>query len=482
MVSLRQYPPARNRDGRTRTRSQVTKTRRSPDRPPSADRPALRRALAATALAVSLAGCVSLRLHDEGRQETAKEAVAIAAELATPADDPFAAMEANVQTVAAAQARTNSLLADQRRQSLFDDLDEIDRGSLLDELTVALDDHLQALAAADRRVTEAAAAIQQQLQRGAAISRAAGDPAPTPLAAALEAVEDRLAEVEKAQVDIARALAVLNRIDPTGDRRRIQAAADASSEVQAAVDGINELLGSIRSDARLVAAKQLLMRSGQQIAQAEQRRLAELRRYLAGLQATQRELESRSLYVLRSLVLPALVQVATAEEMRQRLASVERAQLPADLATRIGDEVLSIYLDGAAGDEARALDREIAQRIDTLQDRWASHPTLVDFVSAGIAENERQGIEAMKLVGSLGLVLLVESGLDQQALIDLDRQTHLHSIRLSQINAQERLELVHQVAQALEVYYQGGLTPAQVAQAILLGSQVLATGYIGVQL
>ena len=43
------------------------------------------------------------------------------------------------------------------------------------------------------------------------------------------------------------------------------------------------------------------------------------------------------------------------------------------------------------------------------------------------------------------------------------------------------LDLAHQVSQALQIYYQGGLTPAEAAQAILLASQVLALGFIGGQ-
>jgi hypothetical protein len=88
----------------------------------------------------------------------------------------------------------------------------------------------------------------------------------------------------------------------------------------------------------------------------------------------------------------------------------------------------------------------------------------------GEESDKREG--AAQLPVMVALILFVEAPLDLQADIDTATELHRHSIRLSQLNSQQRLEMVHQLAQALALYYEGGIRPEEVARLALAAGQV----------
>lgn len=86
-----------------------------------------------------------------------------------------------------------------------------------------------------------------------------------------------------------------------------------------------------------------------------------------------------------------------------------------------------------------------------------------------------------RLVAALGILLFHEAPFLADAQLELERARHRHSIRLSAVNAQQRVELVHQLSEGLEVYHRGGIKPEAVAELLLRAAQVGALGFIGVQ-
>ena len=81
----------------------------------------------------------------------------------------------------------------------------------------------------------------------------------------------------------------------------------------------------------------------------------------------------------------------------------------------------------------------------------------------------------------IGRFLFYERRLFADTLLNLAREQHLYSIRLSRINAQQRAGLVHQLSEGLEVYYRGGVKLETAAQLILAAAQVGAITFIGAQ-
>jgi len=50
---------------------------------------------------------------------------------------------------------------------------------------------------------------------------------------------------------------------------------------------------------------------------------------------------------------------------------------------------------------------------------------------------------------------------------------------LSEINLRQNIDLVHQITEALRIYYQGGIKPEEIAELIIMSSQVAALFLIG---
>ena len=88
----------------------------------------------------------------------------------------------------------------------------------------------------------------------------------------------------------------------------------------------------------------------------------------------------------------------------------------------------------------------------------------------------------MKFVANVGLLLFVEEPQDLAAEAEADAELHRHSIRLSQINAQQSMDLIHQVTLGLQTFYKGGITPDEVAGLVLAASEVGALTFIGARL
>jgi hypothetical protein len=109
--------------------------------------------------------------------------------------------------------------------------------------------------------------------------------------------------------------------------------------------------------------------------------------------------------------------------------------------------------------------------------------TLAGYVGADVTRQDVKAFPATspRLVATLGILLFYEREYFETVSWDLAREQHRYSVRLSKANAQERAQLVNQLAQGLEVYYQGGIKPEVLAQLLLMAGQVGALSFIGAQ-
>ncbi len=424
------------------------------------------------AMLASLAGCVTLRPTDDERVGIAKEAVELADQLRLPETDPFTAMEQNVDSVHAAWVRIDSIQSNDRENTFYDVLGDLDRAGLLDELTSTGNTHLLSLALARGQVATAQRDIRDELDRQEVLTAVVGAPSGSGLVELLAAVDGRLAWLDHLQSNIANALTKVGRLDlGVSTSEQIERAETLTAGFAGRLAAVEDFVERIRTDTLAAAAGQLLLRSGQEVAEGEQQRLAELRLYLKKVTLASDDLEARNNIYFTNLFFPALARLSTRDEF---VATLD------DIATQLDTVKDRGILDllAAIRDDAATLDR-----IDAQQAFWGADGHLDSFISNSIAGGERDGIAALKdAVASLGILLFVEEPKDRAVAIELARERHLRSIRLSRINSQQRITLFRQVAEALQIYYTGGISPGELAQTVLFAAHVLSLGFIGLQL
>ena len=421
-------------------------------------------ALVACALAVILSGCTALRLQNDQRRKVADEAAKLAETLRASETDPFAAMEDGIDTVAKARRLANDYLDANRKEAFLAAFAGMTREELAEELTTALKDHLEARDLVDSLAQRAAKGVKANLERQAAI-KGMEVPADSKIETVLATVEKRLKQVTKVQANIGKAMSSMKGKDIKSNE------ADIPTAVTDGVNKAKEFINSVRTDPLVQESSRLLLQAGLDLAASETERLQEMRRHLEAMLAIQEDLTKRDQLYAGELFLPTLVLVGSDDEYKKA-------------ATDLGKEFLA---------SPAVLERKNTCR----QKNWADAATFAQFVEksfkdaenpTAVSENctkeyqKRFGIEAGKFIASLGVILFDEHTFDLQQAVAAAAEEHLHSVRLSRINSRQRIDLVGQVTEALRIYYQGGVTPQQAAQMVLMAANVLATGAIATQL
>ena len=110
--------------------------------------------------------------------------------------------------------------------------------------------------------------------------------------------------------------------------------------------------------------------------------------------------------------------------------------------------------------------------------------TLAGFIAAaaspaGCGPTVPDPRPAVGLVERLMLLQFSELPRDENLLIELERMRHRGALRVSSINARQHLSLVQQAADALQIYYAGGIHPDDMASLALAATQVGALAFIG---
>ncbi len=217
---------------------------------------------------------------------------------------------------------------------------------------------------------------------------------------------------------------------------------------------------SVESDKRVEAAEQLVKRAAEQTAASEHERLVEMRRYLADLRRDRDRLTTRDEIVACSLV-PVLL-----------------GHLYPVLGDATRNQFLAVYRDLQKRRSCIEKLDPVALDVELTQ-TWGGG-TAAQYVAADIAKFQADATSP-HFIAAVGVLLFHERAVFDAARLDVARAGHRHSVRLSQISAQQRLDLVHQLSQGLEIYYRGGVKPETVAQLLLAAAQVGALTFIGVQ-
>ena len=422
-------------------------------------------AFVACALTVILSGCAALRPRNDQRMRVADEAAKLAEKLRAPETDPFAAMEDGIDTVAKARQLANEYLDANRKEAFLAAFAGMTSEQLAQELTDALSDHLNARRLVRSLAQGAAEGVKANLERQAAI-QGMEVPADSKIETVLDTVAKRLEQVTKVQAKIGKAMSSMKGKDSKSEDAAIQTA------VKAGVTNAEEFINSVRTDPLVQESSRLLLQAGLDLAASETERLQEMRRHLEAMQAIQKGLTQRDLLYPGELFLPTLVLVGSDDQ----------------------------YIEAARdlGQPEFLFSPAVLERKNTCrQKNWADAATFAQFVEKQFADAENPtgvsascaeatqkcfGIETGKFIASLGVILFDEHTFDLQQAVAAAAEEHLHSVRLSRINSRQRIDLVGQVTEALRIYYQGGVTPQQAAQMVLMAANVLATGAIATQL
>lgn len=426
-------------------------------------------------------GCASLRLHDPERLQKAKEVAALSEELRAGETSPYAAMEDNLEVVAEARRESGAQLWEIRRKAFEDEMAELTAEDVRGELLQALEDHERTLQSVSEMALQAAADVKTALERQKLITEIlhgrdtleAGS-----IEEVLKAVNERLVWVQDTVAAINKVAGRLNReiADRRSDRKgsrteevlaafarisgQIEAGMPAAQKaLQTQIEASERLLAAVEESPEVDAAMELLLQAGREISMLEDSRLQEMRRHLQAVQLIEESVKERHRIFIVYLMLPSLNRTAVETGARIWEKYREEFGLPEYTA------------------EMQRQDREVQRRL------WPPQATLAQYVANAFdADDPARGKAAVQLVESLGVLLFVEQPQDLASEIELATELHRHSIRLSQINAQQRLDVVNQIAQSLQIYYSGGVDPSEVAQMILLAAQVGALTYIGTQL
>jgi len=426
-------------------------------------------------------GCGLLRLHDPGRLKTVSEARATAADVSGNAGAVFGPMEDNLDAVRDTQRTLRDLSNKHRFETFKATLTEQSAQDLAREVTAALEARTDTISLVETGAADAARAVNEALDRQKRIADASKETVSdkSSLDDTLKRLKARLDWLDK----------VFAGLDSIGELAGGAGLADAGPAVATAAGTVppdllakaEKALDGVDKDPNVVAATKLLKDAVQEIAASEQTRVVEMKRHVAEIARLAREFRERDRIAICTLVpkipgelLPALPKRTTTNEVDKDTEAFEQAVT----------KLAKLEVGGTARYPCLALFKDPPEKWEMPQrqavaDDWKGG-TLAKFVAADL---KRNGLSATspRLVAALGVLLFHEREYFETVRWDFAREAHRHSIRLSKVNAQERSQLVSQLAQSLEVYYQGGIKPEEVAQLALLAAQVGALIFIGVQ-
>jgi hypothetical protein len=448
-------------------------------------------------LALGVAGCGSFRLHDPGRMRTASDAAKLAADLSRATSGPFGPMEQNLDEVQSTQARLRRLSEAHERETFLRILARLDADRIADRLIKAMHDRQEIFKALDERQAAAATAVNAALDRQTLIVDHLNDRPNTEAAKDLTETLGRVGKRLEWLDNLREGLAALHdrpgpgaKAVPSGAVGNAMTKAGQGMADDAALstvlDSARDVLKGVEKDDRVGAAMQLVRRAAEQAAAAEQLRLLEFRRYLADLRRLRERLLVRDVIAVCQLLTPAVSQVrpgtsepTTTKNRRKDL----KDKLDALRASgRYKDECDAALTEAVSDTPLGAGAREASKR------RWTER-TLSRYVAASFADFKTLPADrradtvptAPRLVAALGILLFHEGPFLSEARLDVERALHRHSIRLSALNAQQRVDLVHQLTEGLEIYHRGGIKPEKIAELIMMAARVGALGFIGAQ-
>jgi hypothetical protein len=434
---------------------------------------------------MTLTGCETLRIRDEGRLKTAQETVGIAAEIASVGNGIFSPMEENLETVKKLQDELQVMLNNHETETYLNIMAQLTADEIGKKVVKVMNDRNSIFQEFSSEEDNASTAVIEALDRKAELAKVSGEKEGligSNLEQALTRLDKRLNWLEEGMDKF---LDAANRVDklPTearfADRLDIffDLKKDATEEAKMLKGFINDAqsaLDSVGKDEQVTAAKKLLMVVVQQASQSEQNRLIEMRRHLGEIKRLKERILARDQVAVCKVYLAVLTNLyfGLSETNKKAMADVTNDLVNTGLYPCLRK------LDGTETDS-------------NVAHKWnggsISHYVVASFKAAKEAtpENIEEQIDfarsTAELVGGLGVLLFHEHRMFEDALDELYLEQHLHSIMLSRISAAQRGDLVHQLTQGLAIYYEGGVKSEEVAELLLLATQVGGIFFIGSQ-
>jgi len=414
----------------------------------------------AIACSVVTFGCGIVRLHDAGRLQTATEAVKLSAELRKGGAAVFVPMEENLDAVRSTQERLRKLTNAHEFETFLGILDRMDADEIGSRVVEALESYNSAYAFLISSEESAAESVNQQLDRETIIAARLKETTPAAKRGLSDTIKRLTARLDWIETARARLASAPQLVGETGSAGTVASAIADDAVLKGALKAAEETLKNVDKEKRVEAAQQLVKRAAEQTAAAEHSRLLEFRRYLGELSRSRDRLDSRDQIIACNLVPGVLghLYAALGSDLQSRFVKVYR-----DLQQR--HQCLERL-------EPDAQDPELIQG-------WQGS-SVARYVARDV-NNPEGDATSPEFIGGVAVLLFHERPVFEAARLDAARAKHRHSIRLSKVAAEQRVDLVHQLSEGLEIYYQGGLKPETLAQLLLSAARVGALTFIGVQ-
>ncbi len=428
-----------------------------------------------------LSGCGGMHLHDAGRLKAASEATEIAKEFSTDGNAMFEPMERNLDAFTEVENEILGLANDHELETFLQVVAGYRADDVAGELLDTMSDWGTNLAAFDAFEKQGVAAVNAQLDRRDEVAKVLtagekreGAQQAESVEKTLERLSDRITAVHENATKFIEAFDRVNGLAgdaATGtDVNALGTDAGTNDDLiktwtgaaQGAIDSVNQ-------DEQLIAARALLVATVEEQVAAEQHRLGEYRRYLGEIRRLRQTFDTRERVAVCHLFTPAVYRL---------LPGVSDS---ADLLAQFDElEAEPRYTEDDFCAFAEVRDDDGEPRINAAERAdWADgDATLSEYVANNVARLGEQAV-APELVAAIAILAFVERPFLDGAVNQLYIERTRHSIRLSKINAQQRADLVRDLAASIEIYEQGGIKPEEVARLALFASQVGALFYIG---
>lgn len=414
-------------------------------------------------------GCAT-HFHDDGRMKVSKEAVEIAAEIQGSGFGVFGVMEKNLDAAVRVRRGVDAVLDESVAMTFTSALATLSSEEIATEVELAVLAHAEAGDAIESAVDDAVKGVNESLDAQAVIANAIREEKGTGLTDTVARIDSRVDWILGKAKYFRKAAEALNAGDLKGE------------EAQQLLGSVSAVLGSPADDEETREASALLAEAAQAAVVGETQRLTELRRFLTELRALQDSYGQR--HELWAEIFPAILPLIPP----LRLAALHKMGGFEDLGCRPPAP------DGEDGprvaggrDDPDCIPFEDTEALYAADWKGRAPPdrstpmTLTEFATVSLAADRSAEMResAMAAIGALGVLVLVETPIALRTAVAADTARHRHSIRLSAVNADQRLGLIVQLAQGLEIYHKGGIKPEEVAQLVLMAGQVGALAFIG---
>ncbi len=428
---------------------------------------------------LSVWNCANLRLHNKARADIADEAARLAGEIRGSESNPFATMEANLKA-----AHQENLKGYELTQQLYFELfkegfAQMDREQLREEIGNLWDDHQNTQNQLEQAMSEIARTVDRELGRQSLISQSLNEKPVVDLAGALTKVNKRLKWLEELSDFADWAERDLGGADtaPGTD-------ADQRQAFQENLADIHGLFERSLDAEQVKQARTLQQQLSQEVLQFEARRMLEYQRFLSEVEALRRSFDFYNADYMNKLLFPVLQQIDLAKYKQicgtdpESMDAEETADGASDAASCIRDEDL-LRCQQEINDSLWGPKTTVEGYLSSLLGAEFQLPSCLldllgsdaDLIAEVKANRRNQGLE---MVGAIAILVFVENPRDLASMQELALSRHLHSIKLSELNADYNMALVEKVAQSNQIYYAGGIKPEEIAEMILLTTHLAA--------